>query len=252
MQAILAEKAETPAAANNLRKRLIGLLDHALDVEWRQDNPARATKPYRIDSEGYHTWDEGEIARFFEVHPEGSPAHLAVTPMLYKGAARVDAVALGWQNVKAGRIEYRRRKTRASGGELVSNPMPADLAAVLEEIPRGSLTFLETAQGWPRRAEGLGTAMRKWCDKAGLAACSSHGLRKACARRLAEAGATAHEIMSVTGHKTLAEVERYTRAAGRDGLADSAFGKLVARPNGEQNVVNLPGRFAKSSDKGLK
>lgn len=93
--------------------------------------------------------------------------------------------------------------------------------------------------------------MRKWCDGAGLAACSSHGLHEACARRLAEAGATAHEIMSVTGHKTLAKAERYTRAVRREGLADSAFGKLMARPNGEQNVVTLPDRFAKSSRKGL-
>ena len=86
--------------------------------------------------------------------------------------------------------------------------------------------------------------MREWCDKAGLTVCSSHGLRKACARRLAEAGASAHEIMAVTGHKTLAEVQRYTESATREGLADTAMGKLIARPNREQTVVNLPQRFA--------
>jgi len=91
--------------------------------------------------------------------------------------------------------------------------------------------------------------MRKWTDKAGLPDCSAHGLRKACARRLAEAGATPHEIMSITGHKTLAEVERYTRAFGREGLADSAMEKLAAGPKSERNVVNLPDRFAKKSDK---
>ena len=50
-------------------------------------------------------------------------------------------------------------------------------------------------------------------------------LRKACARRLAEAEAKANEIMSVTGHKTLAEAERYTRAADRGNMADSAISK---------------------------
>jgi hypothetical protein len=40
-----------------------------------------------------------------------------------------------------------------------------------------------------------------------------HGLRKVAARDLAEAGCSVHEIMSVTGHKSLAEVERYTKAA---------------------------------------
>jgi hypothetical protein len=51
---------------------------------------------------------------------------------------------------------------------------------------------------------------------------------------LAEAGAFPHEIMSVTGHKTLAEVQRYTETATREGLADSAMGKLITRPDREQ------------------
>ena len=94
--------------------------------------------------------------------------------------------------------------------------------------------------------------MRKWCDRAGLEACSAHGLRKACARRLAESGATPHEIMSITGHKTLAEVQRYTEAAVREGLADSAMEKLISRPNREQTVMNLPTRFATNFSKLLK
>jgi hypothetical protein len=32
--------------------------------------------------------------------------------------------------------------------------------------------------------------------------------------------------MAITGHRTLEEVERYTRAAGRAKLADSAMAKL--------------------------
>ena len=94
--------------------------------------------------------------------------------------------------------------------------------------------------------------MREWCDLAGLAECSAHGLRKACARRLAEAGATAHEIMAVTGHKTLAEVQRYTETAMREGLADSAHAKLLARPNRQQTLVKLPHRFANKSTKAMK
>jgi len=245
VQKILAEKAETPTAANNLRKRLITLLDHAVSLDWRQDNPARATKPYRVDSTGFHTWDEGEIARFFEVHKPGTLAHRAVTLMLYTGAARVDAVKLGPWNVKGDRIEYRRQKTARAGGVMVSIPMHADLHDVLSGLP-DDRPFLATTRGKVRSAEGLGNLVRKWCDKAGLAACSAHGLRKACARRLAEAGATAHEIGAVTGHKTLSEVQRYTAEAQREGMADSAFDKLIARPNGERNVVNLPERFAKS------
>jgi hypothetical protein len=37
------------------------------------------------------------------------------------------------------------------------------------------------------------------------------------------------EIMSITGHRTLEEVERYTRAAQQSKLADSAMAKLKGR-----------------------
>ncbi|WP_256470148.1 tyrosine-type recombinase/integrase [Bradyrhizobium sp. 157] len=56
--------------------------------------------------------------------------------------------------------------------------------------------------------------------------CSAHDLRKAAPARLAERGATAHEIMAITGHQSLEEVERYTRAAQRRRLADSGMEKL--------------------------
>lgn len=135
VQNMLAEKAETPAAANNLRKRLIQILDHAISLDWRGDNPARVTKPYKIEGTGFHTWDEGEIARFFEVHKHGTLAHRAVTLMLYTGAARVDAVKLGPWSVKGDRIEYRRQKTIRSGGVLVSIPIHDDLREVLAGLP---------------------------------------------------------------------------------------------------------------------
>jgi integrase len=222
----LAEKSETPSAANNLRKRLAQLLDHAIALEWIKANPARLTKAYKVAGEGFHAWDEGEIARFFEVHEPGTMAHRAVTLMLYTGAARVDAVKLGPMSMKGDRLEYRRQKTIKTNGILVSIPVHPDLAAVLADLPNDR-PYLATAYGKGRSPDGLGNLMREWCDKAGLSECSGHGLRKACARRLAEAGATAHEIMAVTGHKTLAEVERYTAAALREGMADSAFAKLL-------------------------
>ena len=43
---------------------------------------------------------------------------------------------------------------------------------------------------------------------------------------LAEAGASEHEIASVTGHQSLEEIERYTRAAERKRLADRAMKKF--------------------------
>src|SRR5262249_15881711 len=56
--------------------------------------------------------------------------------------------------------------------------------------------------------------------------CVLHGLRKTAARRLAEAGCSAHEITCVTGHTTTRMVEHYTKAADRKRGASAAILKL--------------------------
>jgi integrase len=87
-----------------------------------------------------------------------------------------------------------------------------------------------TAYGKPRSKYGLGNDFAKWATEAGLPArCRLHGLKKAGMRRLAEAGATAHELMAISGHRTLTEVQRYTEAADKKHLADSGMAKLRAK-----------------------
>jgi integrase len=226
LKAIFAAKSETPAAANNLRDRLKALLDLAVDLEWRKDNPIVSIKPLKVRSKGFHTWSEAEIDKFYAKHSLGTLAHTAMTLMLFTGAARADAVKLGKGNIRAGRISYRRQKTEDDGGVLIDIPIHPELRAVLDICPKNAFTFLETQNGKSRSPNGLGNMMREWCNEAGLLNCSSHGLRKAIARRLAEAGASPHEIMAVTGHQTLAEVTRYTRDANRPTLADGAIEKL--------------------------
>lgn len=47
------------------------------------------------------------------------------------------------------------------------------------------------------------------------------------ARCLADAGASPHEIMAITGHRTLGMVEKYTKQANKTRLAGSALTKLT-------------------------
>ena len=67
---------------------------------------------------------------------------------------------------------------------------------------------------------------------------SAHGLRKATARRLAEIGCSANQIAAITGHASISEVQRYTKAADRKRMAREAMAKLV-EAEGEQNLSNL-------------
>ncbi|MCE2579531.1 tyrosine-type recombinase/integrase [Komagataeibacter sp. FNDCR1] len=51
-------------------------------------------------------------------------------------------------------------------------------------------------------------------------------LRKYAATTLAEAGCSAHEIASITGHLSIAMVQHYTKSADQKRLAEAAIRKL--------------------------
>jgi integrase len=123
------------------------------------------------------------------------------------------------------------QKNRRRKPVTLTIPVHRELARVIEGTPTvGLKTFLVTNFGKPFTAAGFGNWMRDRCNEAGLAECSSHGLRKAIARRLAEAGMSPHQIMAITGHTTLKEVERYTREASQKMMAELAMRGLSAAP----------------------
>jgi integrase len=91
-------------------------------------------------------------------------------------------------------------------------------------------TFLLNQFGKARTAAGLSTMFGMWCKKVGLPRdAHAHGLRKTFNTIAAEAGCTPHELMALSGHKTLAEVTRYTAAADRKKLAAEGMRKIERR-----------------------
>jgi len=70
--------------------------------------------------------------------------------------------------------------------------------------------------------------------------CAARGLRKAACRRLAEAGCSANVIASISGHTTLTEVARYTKAADQERMArdGTAAKSRTETGNGQKSVAN--------------
>jgi integrase len=108
----------------------------------------------------------------------------------------------------------------------------------------GHFTFLVTEYGRPFTAAGFGNRFRERCDQAGLRGFSAHGLRHTACTRLADAGATGHEIMSWSGHRTLKEVARYTQAADQRALARSAQTKLATKMSKPANLFDKKSKKA--------
>lgn len=220
---IVAAKAETPGAANNLLKVVRLMLEFAVADGWIDTNPAVGVKKVRGKSDGRHSWTEAEIAAFEAHWPIGSRARLALALLLYTAQRRGDVIRMGKQHVQGGAIWVAQQKT----GARLEIPIHPKLREVIDATPSNHLTFLTTAAGAPFTSAGFGNLFRDYCDKAGLPPeCASHGLRKAASRRLADAGCSAHQIQAITGHASIAEVQRYTKAANQITLATAAMNKL--------------------------
>jgi integrase/recombinase XerD len=216
----------TPFRARNRLAAWRYVCGHAAQIGMLTDNPASEVKPKKLPkSDGFPPWTADEIERFRAHWPAGTVQRLAFELLFWTGCRIGDAVKLGPQHVaRDGVLEFAQSKTGnpacvpwtcalpayAAGMEADRDAMHAAIAA----HPSGHLTWLATAWGRPRSAPGLGNLMTAAAQAAGLAK-SAHGLRKARSVALAEAGATAHQISAWTGHETLREVARYTRAADR-------------------------------------
>jgi integrase len=227
---IIGAKASTPEAANNLLKVLRVLLSHAVEIGMIASNPAIGVKRYRSHGDGIHTWTEAEVAQFETSHPIGAKARLALELLLGTGQRRSDVVRMGWQHKRGDEIAVRQQKT----DEPLLIPMDQSLVQALAAVPKTNLTFLVTERGAPFTAAGFGNWFRDRCNEAGLPQCSAHGLRKLAATRMANAGCSTDQIKAVTGHKSLSEVARYTKAADQRRLARQA--KDILRADREQKL----------------
>lgn len=221
--AMIDAKAKTPAAANNLLRMLRMLCRFAIKRRLLQDDPTRGVSPVKYKTEGFRTWTEEDIAKFEARHPIGTRARLALALLLYTGVRRSDVVKLGPQNMRGGAIHLKVTKT----GVYLSIPVHPKLRAVLDATPTSHLTFLVAHGTKSFTPAGFTNWFHDRCVEAGLEpGLAPHGLRKAMCTRLAEAGATTLQIMSITGHKNVDEIETYVRAANQKRLAQDAMAKI--------------------------
>jgi integrase/recombinase XerD len=220
------ELRDKPGASKTRIKALRALFGWALENGLVSQNPTIGVKFNKYKPREHHTWTVEEVGKFEDRHPIGTKARLAMALLLYTACRLEDVVRLGPRNICDGRIQFRQAKNEHRNPVDIDIPLDPELGKIIAATPPQHMTFLTTEYGKPFAPKGFGNKFREWCNQAGLAHCSAHGLRKAIATRLAEAGATPHQIMAITGHRSLEEVERYTRKAAKKKLADAAMAKL--------------------------
>ena len=229
----MANMADTPSAANNLKKRLSQLFDFAILLGWQTNNPAKSVRPFKIKGDGIKAWGEAQIDQYMEHHPIGTKPHLALALLLYTAQRRSDVVVMGRQHIEGDGIRVKQLKT----GKTLLIPMHPKLWEAINACPSGHLAFLVSQNGAPFQRDYFGNWFRKQCDLAGLKGYSAHGLRKAASRRMAELGLSNQIIKSITGHSSDAEVARYTKSVSQEKMARIAMDSLaIPRSHPSQTI----------------
>jgi integrase len=216
-------KKDTPSEANNFLDAMRGLFKWAVDAQHVENNPTAGVKNLkRPKTEGFRMWTEDDISRFQKHWAIGTRERLCFELFLNTGLRRGDVARLGKQHIRNGRLRIITEKTNTS----VSIPVPQALLDVIAKSPTGDLALIASKKtGKPMRKEAVGTWFHNISKAAGIDG-NGHGLRKAAATRLAEAGATIPELNAVFGWTGNTQAHRYIEKADRERLADSATAKL--------------------------
>jgi integrase len=224
VEKMIAAKSQTPSAAVNFLIAVRSVMQFGVDSGILKDNPTLGVKRPKIRSDGHRTWTEEDITAFEARHPIGSKARLGFALLLHTAQRVGDVLRMGVQHVQNGAIHVRQDKT----GTPLTIPILPELQAVFDGTPPSEhLTFLTSRYGKPYTSRGFTDAFAVWREEAGLPkGLVPHGLRKAACRRFAEHGCSSKEIAAWSGHLSLREVERYTKAADQERLARAAMARL--------------------------
>jgi len=194
----------------------------AVEREYREVSPATrlATK---IPKGEYPTWRDDHAQQAMRELPE--PYRRAVVLAYWTGQRRGDLCKLRWPSYDGEFIQLTQEKTERP----VKIPVLPALRAELEawKTDRSSMTILEF-HGRPWGLTYLSKHLPNRLEAIGLPRNGLHGLRKLCAVRLAEAGCSTHEIAGITGHDTLAMIQKYTKDVSQAELAKKAMAKWQA------------------------
>jgi integrase len=143
--------------------------------------------------------------------PEHIAAFMAVAPIelqralilaLHTGQRQGDLLRLSWSNLSDGWISLRQGKSARSGvaGRKVEFPCSQALLNNLKGFPRNSTLMLVTKTGLPWKPRHFKSEWEKASKAAGITDLHFHDLRGTAITMLAEAGCTAPQIASITGH----------------------------------------------------
>ena len=171
-----------------------GYIDNIPDVK------VNAKRPPPVEP-----WDDTELRSALKL-----PNKTAVTRCMfiaYHTAQRVsDILSLTWDKYDGANLHFKQRKT----GLPIKIPCTRALKRMLDQAERRG-DYIIQVKGKPLSYKVFYYNFRKEFPKSEHP--TFHSIRHAAASKIASMGASPHEIMSITGHRSISSVQRYTQSA---------------------------------------
>jgi len=131
--------------ANYIVQVLSILTEHAIDLGWRRDNPAKGIALLE-GGEGYQPWPQWAIDNFTQEAEHGSPERTTFELCLGTGQRVGDVLRMSWDDIEDDGINVTQGKT----GEGLWVPFTDRLRAYLATLERGARTTIVcSARGEP-------------------------------------------------------------------------------------------------------
>lgn len=160
------------------------------------------------------------------------PRDAALVALMTVGAMRVgEATLLTWADVDGCAVEIPGGITKTRHGRSFTLPAAACryLQQWREVCPTTSKqwVFPGIAGRYPLSIRGAQTAISKLAAACGLAGVSSHSFRRSALTAAHGAGLSLREVAEISGHRSLAALERYLDQDAARGKAEAARALLV-------------------------
>lgn len=199
--------AEKVYFANYSLRVLRVLMEHCVDLGWRETNPVRGVSELKTSRSEREPWPSDLLVLFRAECPLGTRERLVMELCIGTGQRIGDVLEMRWSDIRDGAVFVRQSKT----SKELWVPILPELQAALAEASRHSVYILTNERGsnkWSYR--GASAAVRKVRERIDATAYDIHSWRYNAACELLEAGCADDLIAAVTG-QSAAMVQHYTR-----------------------------------------
>ncbi len=193
--------------ANYSLRVLRVLMEHCVDLGWRDNNPARGVSELKTEKTEREPWPRELLDTYRATCALGTRERLVMELCVGTGQRIGDVLNMRWSHIENGAFFVKQSKTKKE----LWVPILPELQAALDAASRHSVFILTNERGtncWSYR--GASAAVRRVRERIGALAYDIHSWRYNAACELLEAGCGDDLIAAVTGQSP-AMVQHYTR-----------------------------------------